>query len=136
MRYIAPLLVIVVGTVTGALAYHDFSLALPVVLSAPSGPQVTPTVTSVLPNACTSATGSDIAGYSYRLDSDGKGEARAELRTQQPSVTLSGLETGQWYIHVRALDHAGNWGPSHTFPVHIDVTPPGLAHVRFSLFKF
>lgn len=80
--------------------------------------------------------GSGIAGYSYRLDSDQHGTARAELRTTSASVSLHGLNTGAWYFHVRALDHAGNWGPTSTFPVRIDVTPPGLAAVRFNQFQF
>jgi lipoprotein-anchoring transpeptidase ErfK/SrfK len=80
--------------------------------------------------------GSGVAGYSYRLDSAPRGNALAELRTTQPSVTLSGLTSGTWYMHVRALDHAGNWGPSRTYPIRIDVTPPGLAHVHFSQFQF
>jgi lipoprotein-anchoring transpeptidase ErfK/SrfK len=80
--------------------------------------------------------GSGIAGYSYRLDSDPRGQARAELRTNGSDVTLNGLTTGTWYFHVRALDRAGNWGSNATFPVRIDVTPPGLAHVRFNLFQF
>ncbi|HEX6509174.1 MAG TPA: FlgD immunoglobulin-like domain containing protein, partial [Chloroflexota bacterium] len=79
--------------------------------------------------------GSGIAGYSYRLDSDAGGTARQELRTNGTSVVLHGLNTGTWYFHVRALDRAGNWGPNVTFPVHIDVTPPGLTHVRFNLFQ-
>jgi hypothetical protein len=51
-------------------------------------------------------------------------------------VTLAGLNTGTFYFHVRARDNAGNWGAIATFPVKIDVTPPGLAHVRFSNFYF
>jgi lipoprotein-anchoring transpeptidase ErfK/SrfK len=78
--------------------------------------------------------GSGIAGYSYRMDTDPHAMARTELRTPNPTITLSGLDTGRWYFHVRALDRAGNWGPSATFPVRIDVTPPGLAHVHFNLF--
>jgi lipoprotein-anchoring transpeptidase ErfK/SrfK len=80
--------------------------------------------------------GSGVAGYSYRLDADSTGQAPAELRTQDSKITLTGLQTGQWYFHVRAQDNAGNWGPTVTFPLHIDVTPPGLAHVRFSAFQF
>jgi lipoprotein-anchoring transpeptidase ErfK/SrfK len=80
--------------------------------------------------------GSGIAGYSYRLDADPNGAARTELRTPNTAVKLIGLDTGTWYFHVRALDLAGNWGPTATFPVHIDVTPPGLANVRFNLFQF
>ena len=78
--------------------------------------------------------GSGVAGYSYRLDSDPHGTALPDVRTSSPSVTLTGLNSGTWYFHVRALDRAGNWGPSVTFPVTLDVTPPGLADVRFSSF--
>jgi hypothetical protein len=49
---------------------------------------------------------------------------------------LAGLETGQYYFHVRARDNAGNWSANATFPVRINVTPPGLAHVRFNEFQF
>jgi hypothetical protein len=83
-----------------------------------------------------SDSGSGIAGYSYTLDSRADGQAPTDLRTPDPKVTLTGLQTGHWYFHVRAQDNAGNWGPTATFPLHIDVTPPGLAHVRFSAFQF
>jgi lipoprotein-anchoring transpeptidase ErfK/SrfK len=80
--------------------------------------------------------GAGVAGYSYRLDDDAKGEAHPEVRTNDTTITLSGITTGTWYFHVRALDHAGNWGPTATYPVRVDVTPPGLAHVVFSRFQF
>lgn len=79
--------------------------------------------------------GSGVDGYSYRLDRSTNSDARAELRTRDTSLTVRGLDTGSWYFHVRGLDKAGNWGPSVTFPVQIDVTPPGLLHVRFSAFQ-
>lgn len=80
--------------------------------------------------------GAGVTGYSYRLDTDPHGTARPELRTATTSATLQGLDTGTYYFHVRALDRAGNWGPNATFPVRIDVTPPGLSTVRFSQFQF
>ena len=83
-----------------------------------------------------SDTGSGLAGYSYRLDTDAHGQALAHVRTNATTVSMRGLDTGQYYFHVRALDHAGNWGASQTFPVHVDVTPPGLAHVSFSTYTF
>jgi hypothetical protein len=81
-------------------------------------------------------TGSGIAGYSYRLDTDPKGVPQNELRTSTPSATLVGLNTGSYYFHVRARDLAGNWSSISTFPARIDVTPPGLADVQFSTFTF
>lgn len=80
--------------------------------------------------------GSGVDGYSYLLDQSKQGTARAELRTRSTVVTLQGLNTGTWYFHVRVLDRAGNWGATSTFPVRIDVTPPGLAGVNFSTFQF
>src|SRR5947209_15473314 len=44
----------------------------------------------------TSDVGSGIAGYSYRLDKDPKGQPRQEVRTNGTSITLSGLDTGVW----------------------------------------
>ena len=80
--------------------------------------------------------GSGVDGYSYRLDSNAQGQALPELRTRDTSVTLQGLATGTWYFHVAALDHAGNWGKSVSYPVKIDVTPPGLASLHFSRYQF
>lgn len=80
--------------------------------------------------------GSGIAGYSYRLDTNAHGQPRRELRTASTRVTLAGFDTGTYYFHVQGRDNVGNWGPVTTFPVHIDVTPPGLAHVRFNEFQF
>jgi L,D-transpeptidase catalytic domain len=80
--------------------------------------------------------GSGVTGYSYRLDSDPHGQALPQVRTASLTVALHGLQTGLYYFHVRALDRAGNWGPNETFPVHVDVTPPGLNHISFSTFDF
>lgn len=80
--------------------------------------------------------GSGVAGYSYRLDSNSRGVPKPEIRTADPSVKVTGLNTGTYFFHVRAVDRAGNWSPISTFAVNLDVTPPGLAHVRFNLFQF
>lgn len=79
--------------------------------------------------------GSGVAGYSYRLDTDPKGLARTEVRTDSTSVAMNGLTTGTYYFHVRPIDHVGNWGQTTTFPIHVDVTPPGLSRVSFSRFQ-
>jgi hypothetical protein len=84
----------------------------------------------------TSDAGSGVAGYSYRLDTDPRGSAASEVRTNSPAISLTGITSGSFYLHVRAVDRAGNWGSNSTFPVHVDVTPPGLTHVRFSTYAF
>jgi hypothetical protein len=84
----------------------------------------------------TSDSGSGVDGYSYRLDADPHGLAATEVRTNSQNVSLTGISSGTFYFHLRAVDHAGNWGSNATFPVHVDVTPPGLTHVRFSAYAF
>jgi len=84
----------------------------------------------------TQDSGSGIAGYSYRLDTDPKGLPKQALLSASPTDKRAGLSTGVYYFHVAARDNAGNWSQPSTFPVHIDVTPPGLSSVRFSLFQF
>ncbi|MGH2447423.1 MAG: L,D-transpeptidase family protein [Chloroflexota bacterium] len=78
---------------------------------------------------------SGIAGYSYSLDTEPSGTAAPHLRTQNGSISLKILNSGTYYFHLRAADRAGNWSPGSTFPVRVDVTPPGLAHVDFSRFQ-
>jgi hypothetical protein len=77
-----------------------------------------------------------IAGYSYRLDTDPRGQAREVIRTQAQQVSLGGLGTGTYYFHVRAVDAVGNWSPSTTFRVRIDVTAPRVTRHRFSAYYF
>lgn len=107
-------------------------------VSSPSDPSPTVTYHSATATFQWQSTdaGSGIAGYSYRLDADPNGTAGDSVRTTQPKITLSGLTTGHWYLHVRAVDRAGNWSADATFPVRIDVTPPQVEHVRFNLFQF
>jgi len=79
---------------------------------------------------------SGIVGYGYRLDQDPHGKAHDVVRTQGQQVALGGLPTGTYYFHVRAVDGAGNWGPSTTFPARVDVTPPQVERIAFSEFYF
>ena len=79
---------------------------------------------------------SGIVGYSFRLDTNPQGAAHAIVRTQAQQASLGGLSTGTYYFHVRAVDGVGNWGPSSTFPVRIDLTAPQVANVSFSRFRF
>lgn len=80
--------------------------------------------------------GSGVAGYAYRLDTSPQGQPQLSVRTTAGSVSLQGLGTGQYYVHIRAVDRAGNWGGTSTYPIRVDVTPPSLAHVSFSAFQF
>ena len=129
----------------GASAWHPFAhdgTAFGVRLSAPAAPVITsPTDPRQDKTYATAALSfnwpaptdpSGIAGYSYRLDTDPHGEARTAVRTQAQRVTLGGLGTGSYYFHLRAVNGVGNWGPSSTYAVHVDVTPPQILHTHAS----
>lgn len=80
--------------------------------------------------------GAGVAGYSYLLDTKPETQAPMDVRSPNATTTLTNVGTGTWYFHVRAEDGAGNWGSTVTFPLHIDVTPPGFQHVSFSQYHF
>jgi hypothetical protein len=80
--------------------------------------------------------GSGVAGYWYRFDSDRSSSVTPYIRTTTPSLTLNGITTGTYYLHVRARDVAGNWSAETNFPVHLDTTPPRIVHVFFSRYQF
>src|SRR5947209_8558532 len=149
MRYLVAFVVLVGGAAAGLFVYRHMTAGVQVVLPRP-GLQVTVSGSPLQSGGWTSSpsldlravkagvaadAGSGVAGYSYRLDTDPKGLPRAEVRTDTNSVALNGLTTGTYYFHVRAIDRVGNWGDTSTFPVHVDVTPPGLTHVSFSRFQ-
>lgn len=81
-------------------------------------------------------TGSGVYGYWYRFDTTPTTFGRAYVRSATPSLSLTGITTGKYYLHVRARDRAGNWGGLATFPVVINTTPPQIAHIFFSRYQF
>ena len=107
-------------------------------VSSPTNPQSNASYATSLVTFQWTAAGdpAGIAGYSYRLDTDPNGVARAHIRTNERQVSLGGLGTGIYYFHVRALDTAGNWGVGATYPVHVDVTPPAVQKIAFSAYYF
>ncbi len=53
-----------------------------------------------------------IAGYSWLLDETPNAVPPETIKTHEPKVGPSKLESGLWFVHVRARDGAGNWGPA------------------------
>lgn len=66
---------------------------------------------------------SGVAGYEWNLSSD-EFVAEEWKRTFQASLHIPQLKNGLWYIHVRAVDNAGNMGASDHILVRIDSEPP------------
>ena len=65
--------------------------------------------------------GIDIAGvdgYSAVIDTNPDGDAPLTLNMETTGTTLPmPMPAGQWYVHARAVDGLGNWGPTTTLSV-------------------
>jgi len=84
------------------------------------------------PNASFEWTSEDengIAGYSLVLDQKPDTippEQNMGLATEKAA---QGLAEGRWYLHVRAVDKPGNWGPANHYMVFVDTKAPAVAGV-------
>ncbi|RKX99487.1 hypothetical protein DRP77_13255 [Candidatus Poribacteria bacterium] len=69
--------------------------------------------------------GSGLAGYSFALDRspDTVPEEAITLRPETRKLEFE-LADGTWFLHLRPVDEAGNWGETVSFRVNIDSTPP------------
>ena len=67
---------------------------------------------------------SGIGGYRYQLDQSANTQPSIAYPSFGTSTTYTGKADGIWYFHLRALDRAGNWGPTTTEQVRIDTTAP------------
>ena len=69
---------------------------------------------------------SGLAGYSYKWSGDPKAEPGRKVLCSEPSAVFSNLPDGEQYLHVRAQDTAGNWGPSASYRYVIDNLAPRI----------
>jgi hypothetical protein len=67
--------------------------------------------------------GSGVAGYGVSFTRQETDEAPTTVTTEQATFTGQLSGEGDWYTHVRAVDHAGNWGPTVSYRLLVD-TPP------------
>lgn len=67
--------------------------------------------------------------YSWVFDQNADTLAPAVSKGSGTSTTISGVGDGVWYIHVRA-ESGDNWGPTTTFRVQIDGSPPGAFQLK------
>lgn len=63
-------------------------------------------------------------GYSWVFDQNPETLAPAVSKGTGTSTTIGGVGDGTWYMHVRA-ESSGVWGPTTTFRVQVDGSPPG-----------
>ena len=76
-----------------------------------------------------------IQGYQSSIDRHADGVPSGPPSAAR-SADFGPLADGTLYVHVRAEDWAGNFGPVATFSVRIDHLAPALSHVRFDRFQF
>ncbi len=72
---------------------------------------------------------SGIGGYSYHLlprneSPDMMPEGIAGELASEQGHTFEGVSSGIWYLAVRSVDNAGNWGSFRSREIRIDNTPP------------
>lgn len=67
-----------------------------------------------------------IGGYSYLWDDQPATEPDATPETAANVASFKDLPEGKQYFHIRAIDHAGNPGPSTHYAYVIDNTPPTI----------
>lgn len=74
------------------------------------------------------ADSSGIAGFSYSLDGNENGTSPGTIMVRRREARRTSFTVeidGEWFIHVRAVDYAGNWSEPATVKFIRDTTPPG-----------
>ncbi|MBW3662146.1 MAG: DNRLRE domain-containing protein [Actinobacteria bacterium] len=74
--------------------------------------------------------GADIAGYTWTLDTSATTIPVDTNPTTTPSVTLPGLDDGEWWFHVRAQRSDGLWSGTAHFRVGVDTASPDLSDLK------
>jgi hypothetical protein len=70
-----------------------------------------------------------IQGYAWSVDRTWATDAPAKVMTSDPRAETQLAEPGLYYLHLRALDHGGNWSGTVHYPyfVHVSEKPSGKA---------
>lgn len=63
------------------------------------------------------------AGFAYALDQSPAGALPVRIDTTAETLKLTAPQDGDWYLHLRSIDGAGNASGVATVPLHIDSTP-------------
>lgn len=67
-----------------------------------------------------------IAGYSYLWDDQPDAEPPPVVKTDTAAAVFTDLPEGRHHFHIRAIDRAGNAGPTAHYPFVIDNSPPTI----------
>jgi len=70
-----------------------------------------------------------VAGYACRWSARPEDEAPKKIMAAGDTLRVDKLSEGRQYLHVRAVDRAGNWGPTSHYAFIIDSTPPKVTRI-------
>ncbi len=73
-----------------------------------------------------------ITGYAYLVERSPRTAPAESVNQTGNRFTLPRLPEGTSYLHVRAVDAAGNWGETTTTPIHVDLVPPAVEDAKYS----
>jgi serine phosphatase RsbU (regulator of sigma subunit) len=71
---------------------------------------------------------SGIEGFSYSIDRNENGSPPRTIMVRRRDDRRNSFTVdtdGDWYVHIRAVDYAGNWSKTTTSKISRDTTPPG-----------
>lgn len=72
----------------------------------------------------TSEDDNGVAGYSVVFDREPETLPPEKSMGLVTEKTVEGLADGRWYLHVRAVDKPGNWGPTDHYMIFVDTQAP------------
>jgi hypothetical protein len=120
------------GNASGDTAYGPFVIDgtgpdAPVITS-PDHDQTTWSTNRTATFAWTTTNGAggpaDAVGYSVVFDQAQNTDPDATIETTAPAWVQQNIADGSWWLHVRAVDSAGNWGATGSYRVLVDATGP------------
>ncbi len=113
------------STATFAFFIGDTTAPAVASLASPTHPDPATWYSNSNPTFTWSATDpSGVGGYRYLFDQTAGTQVPIAYPHFETTISYTGKADGIWYLHIRALDRGGNWGPTSTLPVRIDTKAP------------
>ncbi|MFK0285618.1 DNRLRE domain-containing protein [Streptomyces sp. NPDC090499] len=119
------------GNWSAGAAHFAFTVNASAVLLPTIGSTTHPDQSAAYPAGALNATWSTVgtaAGYSYQVDSTTETVPDTTVDTTTPNCSVTEPE-GTWYLHVRAVDASGVWGPAAHYRFTVDTTAPAAPTV-------
>lgn len=77
-----------------------------------------------------------IGGYAYVLSRSANVPVPETVNVTGATIALHHVPEGRSFLHVRAVDTAGNWGEPARVPITVDVTAPSVGDAKYSEVAF